>query len=84
MLHLLHVKQMYSFTNELILCIQITRRRLDINGDPAAKSLWWHQVLNLQPSTPDLLHFAPVPSLHAHSESLVMSFFKYLQAHKCL
>ena len=41
MLHLSRVKQMYSqpilLTHELILCIQITRRRVDITEIPQRK-----------------------------------------------
>ena len=51
MSHLSHVRQMLSqpihHTNEWILCVQITRGRVDLNGDSAAKSPCWHQVLNL-------------------------------------
>ena len=42
---------------------QITRGRVDFNGDPAVKSHCWKRVLNLQPLDPDLLCFAAVPSL---------------------
>ena len=34
-------------THELILSIQITRGRVDCNGDSAVKSPCWHQVSNL-------------------------------------
>ena len=48
MLHLSPVKQMDSqpinITHELMLCIQITRDRVDFNRDPALKSPCWHQV----------------------------------------
>ena len=67
MLHLSHVIHMCSqpihLTHELLLCIQIMGRWVDIHGDSAVKSPCWHQGLNLQPSNPDLLHFAAVPSL---------------------
>ena len=58
MSHLSHVKQMYiksiHLTHELILCIQITRRRVDFKWDSTVKSPSWHQVLNLWSSDPDL------------------------------
>ena len=50
-LHLSHVKKMYSqpinLTHELILHIQIKRERVHFNGDSTAKSPFWHRVLNL-------------------------------------
>ena len=50
-LHLPRVKQMNSqpihLTNELIFCIQITRGRVDFNGNFPVKSPYWHQDLNL-------------------------------------
>ena len=50
---------MYSqpvhLTHELMLCIQITRKRVDIGGDYSMKSPCWQQVLNLRPSNPDLM-----------------------------
>ena len=49
--HLSRVKQMYSqpmlFTDELILCIQITRERVHFKGDSTAKSPCLLRVLNL-------------------------------------
>ena len=54
MSHLSHVKQMNSqsihLKHELILCLQITRGRVHLNGDSTAKHPCWHQVLNLWPS----------------------------------
>ena len=62
MSHLSHGKQMYShpihFTHELVLCIQITRGRVDFNGNSAAKSPCWHRVSNLRPSRLMLLNFS--------------------------
>ena len=59
LLHLSHVKQICSqpinLTHELILWIQITSRRVDINGDSTVKSPCWCRVSNLQPSDPDLI-----------------------------
>ena len=72
-----HVKQMYSqpkrLAHEFILCMQVTRRRVDINTDSAVKVLWLHQVLNLPPSDPDLLHFAAIPSLQNLNKDCAMS-----------
>ena len=74
MLHLSHVKQMYSQTmhliHELKLCIQITRRRVDFNGDSTVNDPCWcrdsnhdlpNQVLCFaaSPSSQDLVHFGP-------------------------
>ena len=62
-----YVKQMYRqpshLIQELILWIQITRRKIDINGDSVMKSPCWNRVSNLQPSYLDLLWFSNVPSL---------------------
>ena len=67
MSHLSHAKQMYSqsihLTHESILCIQFTRGRVLFYGDSTAKSPYWHRVLNLWPSDPELLPFAAVLSL---------------------
>ena len=50
--------------NDLILCVQITRQRVDFNGDCAVKSPFWRQVLNLQPSIySDLFCLAAIPSV---------------------
>ena len=55
--------QPIDLTRELILYVQITRRRVDANGDSALKSPRWYRVSNLRPSDPDLLQFAAVPSM---------------------
>ena len=51
MLHLSHLKQMYSqpidLTHKLIFYLQMFTRRVDFNGDSTVKSPCWHQVLNL-------------------------------------
>ena len=61
MLHLSHEKLMYNQpihpTREMILCIQITKGRVDFNGDSALKSPCWLWVLNLWPSFP--VHMLP-------------------------
>ena len=49
--------QPIHLTHELKLCIQITRRRVNFNGDSTAKSPCWHLNSNLSPSNPDLLRF---------------------------
>ena len=58
---------MYSqpkhLSDELILCIHITRVRVDFNRDSGAKSHRWCRVVNLRPSNPDLLCFAAVQDL---------------------
>ena len=61
MLNRSQLKQVYSHqiygTHELILCIEITRRWVDINKDSTVKSPCWHRVLSLRPSDPDILPF---------------------------
>ena len=52
-------------TYSLILCTQITRRRVDVSGDSSVKSPCWLQVLNLWPSDSDLLWFAAIILLTA-------------------
>ena len=54
--------QPIHLTNELILCILITRGRVHFNGYSTVKSPFWHQVLNLCPSDPKFLRLAAVPS----------------------
>ena len=43
-------RQQPSLKHELILCIQITKGRVDFNGDSAVKSPCWRGVVNLRPS----------------------------------
>ena len=67
MLHLSRAKQMYSqpiqLVHVVILSTFITTERVDFNRDSTAKNPCWLKVLNLLPSDPDLLGFAPMPSL---------------------
>ena len=57
MLHLSHVKQMCcqttSLLHEMIICIEIIRRRLDYHRDSSVKNPCWRQQLNPLPSNPD-------------------------------
>ena len=55
--------QTMYLSHELILCTQITRGRVDFNGDSAVKIHCWKRVFNMLPLDPDLLCFAAVPSL---------------------
>ena len=66
MLHLSHVKQMYSqtihLTHELKSCIQIIRRRVDFNGDSTVKAPCRRRDSNRDHPT-QVLSFAAAPSL---------------------
>ena len=75
---------MYShpihFKHELGLCIQITRGRVNFNGNSAEKSPCWHRVSNLRPSRPMLLNFSVQmgPSvLKIKMEILVVQLFPF-------
>ena len=67
MLHLSHLKQLFSqpihLTHELKLCMQITRRRVELMDIIfCSENPCWHQVLNLYASNLDLLQFAAIHS----------------------
>ncbi len=66
MLHLSHVRQMYSqtmhLTHELKSWIKIVRRRVGFNGDSTVKDPCWRRVSNRDLPT-QVLSFAASPSL---------------------
>ena len=78
-----HVKQINSqlihLSHKLSLCSHITWGRVGFSRDSAIKSPRWCWVSNLQPSDPDLLHFAAVPYQHDLAISMAPHGWAYIK-----